>query len=69
MRIKINFCSYFSNLWMEIKKKRVVSCRQLMLGNYLERKQHFRNIDSFVMLSELQLAIKIYVYICLLFSI
>lgn len=69
MTIKINFCSYFSNLWMEIKKKRVVSCRQLMLGNYLERKQHFRNIDSFVMLSELQLAIKIYVYICLLFSI
>lgn len=69
MRIKINFCSYFSNLWMEIKKKRVVSCRQLMLGKYLERKQHFRNIDSFVMLSELQLAIKIYVYICLLFGI
>lgn len=69
MRIKINFCSYFSNLWMEIKKKRVVSCRQLKLGNYLERKQHFRNIDSFVMLSELQLAIKIYVYICLLFGI
>lgn len=69
MRIKINFCSYFSNLWMEIKKKRVVSCRQLMLGNYLERKQHFRNIDSFVMLSELQLAIKIYVYICQLFGI
>lgn len=60
MRIKINFCSYFSNLWMEIK---------LMLGNYLERKQHFRNIDSFVMLSELQLAISIYVYICLLFGI
>lgn len=69
MTIKINFCSYFSNLWMEIKKKRVVSCRQLMLGNYLERKQHFRNIDSFVMLSELQLAISIYVYICLLFGI
>lgn len=68
MTIKINFCSYFSNLWMEIKK-RVVSCRQLMLENYLERKQHFRNIDSFVMLSELQLAISIYVYICLLFGI
>lgn len=68
MTIKINFCSYFSNLWMEIKK-RVVSCRQLMLGNYLERKPHFRNIDSFVMLSELQLAIKIYFYICLLFGI